>query len=116
MAGWRDRGSSKARERAQLLLDEIGLRERGHHYPSQLSGGEQQRVAIARALIMKPKFIFADEPTGNLDTMNAAKVMEILMRINKQSNTTLVLVTHEPEFSRKADREIYLVDGRISNR
>ncbi|MBV2168744.1 MAG: ATP-binding cassette domain-containing protein [Bdellovibrio sp.] len=81
-----------------------------------MSGGEQQRVAIARALIMQPRYIFADEPTGNLDTRNADIVMQILKRTNKELGTTIALVTHEPDFAAQADREIYLIDGRLADR
>lgn len=101
---------------ARLLLDSFGLKGFEHKRPSQLSGGEQQRVAIARALIMEPKYIFADEPTGNLDTQNGQIVMDILKRANRERNATIVLVTHEPDFAAMAQREIYLVDGRISTR
>lgn len=99
---------------ASDLLSELGVETHGHKYPGQMSGGEQQRIAIARALIMRPKYIFADEPTGNLDTKNAEVVMSILERVNKQFGTTICLVTHDPDFSKRAQREIYLVDGRIS--
>lgn len=98
------------------LLEELGIATQKDKLPSQMSGGEQQRVAIARALILKPKYIFADEPTGNLDTKNAEIVMSILKRENKQNRTTIALVTHDPDFASQADREIYLIDGHISQK
>lgn len=98
---------------ARDLLKRLGIQHHENKYPSQMSGGEQQRVAIARALILKPQYIFADEPTGNLDTENAEIVMEILKEVNRQG-TTICLVTHDPDFSKMAKREIYLVDGRIA--
>ncbi len=101
-------------QRAQALLEEFSLGDKGHRYPSQLSGGEQQRVAIARALMMKPKFIFADEPTGNLDTHNGTIVMNLLKKINLELKTTIVLVTHEPDYAAMAAQQILLVDGRLS--
>lgn len=106
--------SSKV-ERAKELLNELEILDQIHKYPSQMSGGQQQRVAIARALIMEPKYIFADEPTGNLDTYNAAKVMDMLDKINRESKTTIVLVTHDPDFAARAKREILLSDGRVVN-
>ncbi|MCG3163871.1 MAG: Vitamin B12 import ATP-binding protein BtuD [Acidobacteria bacterium] len=106
-------GVSKAGERAQVLLDEVGLRERGHHYPSQLSGGEQQRVAIARAFANEPEILLADEPTGNLDTNNGAHIFDLLINLNRVYNTTLLLVTHDHHLANKADRKISLSGGRI---
>lgn len=100
--------------RAIKLLDDFGIKNKINNLPSQLSGGEQQRVSIARALIMEPRYLFADEPTGNLDSQNASTVMDILIQSNKKG-TTLVLVTHDRDFAALASREIYLVDGRISN-
>ena len=102
-----------ARPRAAALLDEVGLSERGHHYPSQLSGGEQQRVAIARALSNDPPLLLADEPTGNLDSTTGAQVIELLLNVNRQRGTTLVLVTHDPELAAVADVAIALRDGRV---
>ena len=99
--------------RALELLEKFGIPEKANSFPKQMSGGEQQRVAIARALLMKPKYIFADEPTGNLDSHNAINVMETLREVNKSEGTTVLLVTHEPDFSKMADREILLRDGRI---
>lgn len=98
------------------LLDELGIRDQAEKFPGQMSGGQQQRVAIARSLILTPRYIFADEPTGNLDTHNAGVVMDILKRVNKEHGTTICLVTHEPEFAAQAHREIYLIDGRIGHR
>lgn len=102
--------------KAKELLEMMSITNVLNKHPSQMSGGEQQRVAIARALIMSPKYIFADEPTGNLDTTNAQVVMNILKEVNKKNYTTICLVTHEPEYAKMADREIYLVDGRIDRR
>jgi putative ABC transport system ATP-binding protein len=102
-----------ARSRAKALLDEVGLAARGHHYPSQLSGGEQQRVAIARALANDPPILLADEPTGNLDSETGAQVIDLLMRVNREHARTLVLVTHDPALATLADDTIALRDGRI---
>jgi lipoprotein-releasing system ATP-binding protein len=101
------------RDKALAMLREFGIEDKQNHLPSQMSGGEQQRVAIARALIMNPKYIFADEPTGNLDSINGQTVMDLLLRVNQEQRATLVVVTHEPDYARMAQREIYLVDGRI---
>jgi putative ABC transport system ATP-binding protein len=106
-------GIRNARERAQRLLDEVGLHDRGHHYPSQLSGGEQQRVAIARAFSNDPQILLADEPTGNLDSRNGRHVFELLLKLNREHGTTLLLVTHEQSLAKLADRKISLRDGRI---
>jgi len=100
-------------DRAKALLEAVGLGHRLHHYPTQLSGGEQQRVGIARAFISKPTILFADEPTGNLDTETGAQVEEILFNLNKQEGTTLVIVTHDPELAEKCDRTIRLKGGKI---
>jgi putative ABC transport system ATP-binding protein/lipoprotein-releasing system ATP-binding protein len=97
---------------ARELLSKLGIAHNENKLPGQMSGGEQQRVAIARALILKPKYIFADEPTGNLDTENANVVMEMLKQVNREG-TTVCLVTHDNEFAAMAGREIFLVDGRI---
>lgn len=104
------------RDSALALFAELGIAEQTHKFPGQMSGGQQQRVAIARALVLSPRYIFADEPTGNLDTYNAGLVMKILRRVNKENGTTICLVTHEPDFAAMADREIYLIDGRIAHR
>jgi putative ABC transport system ATP-binding protein len=106
-------GRAGARARARALLDEVGLAARGHHYPSQLSGGEQQRVAIARALANDPPILLADEPTGNLDTATGAQVIDLLMRVNRERARTLVLVTHDQALATLADDTIALRDGRI---
>ena len=102
-----------ARARAEALIADVGLSDRGHHYPSQLSGGEQQRVAIARALANDPAVLLADEPTGNLDSATGRQVIEILLEVNRRRGTTLVLVTHDPALARMADMSIQLRDGRI---
>jgi putative ABC transport system ATP-binding protein len=102
-----------APQRARSLLDEVGLTERGHHYPSQLSGGEQQRVAIARALANDPPILLADEPTGNLDSATGHHIIELLLSINRSRTTTLVLVTHDPELAAVAGVSVALRDGRI---
>ena len=99
--------------RARKLLEEVGLTGRAHHYPSQLSGGEQQRVALARALANDPPIVLADEPTGNLDTTNGRHIMEILKNIHQTRKTTLVLVTHDAELAAVADARITLRDGRV---
>jgi putative ABC transport system ATP-binding protein len=106
-------GAPGAAARARSLLDEVGLSERGHHYPSQLSGGEQQRVAIARALANDPPILLADEPTGNLDSTTGRHIIELLLSINRSRGTTLVLVTHDPELAAVADVSVALRDGRI---
>ena len=106
-------GVRQAAQRARALLSEVGLGERVHHYPSQLSGGEQQRVAIARALANQPPILLADEPTGNLDTTTGQQIIELLLSINRDRGTTLVLVTHDPDLARVADMSIALRDGRV---
>ena len=106
-------GYPDAARRAKTLLEEVGLTGRGHHYPSQLSGGEQQRVAIARALANDPPILLADEPTGNLDSATGHQVVELLLAINRTRGTTLVLVTHDPELAAVADTTIALRDGRV---
>jgi putative ABC transport system ATP-binding protein len=103
----------EARGRAQELLERVGLADRGHHYPAQLSGGEQQRVAVARAFAHRPKILFADEPTGNLDAANGANVIGLLSELNRELATTLVLVTHDPDLARRAQRVIRLHDGAV---
>lgn len=100
-------------EYAKTLLTTFNLKEKFDRFPGQLSGGEQQRVAIARALIMKPKYIFADEPTGNLDSSNGEIVMDIFRKVNKEERTTIVFVTHDEEFAKMADRQIKLADGQL---
>jgi putative ABC transport system ATP-binding protein len=107
------RGERNVESKAKALLDRVGLGARLHHYPSQLSGGEQQRVAIARAFITEPKILFADEPTGNLDEENARQVVDILFGINGESKTTLILITHNPELARQADRILEMKGGKV---
>lgn len=102
-----------AGERATQLLADVGLSERGHHYPSQLSGGEQQRVALARAFGPRPAVLFADEPTGNLDRETGAQALELLLRLREEQGTTLILVTHDPAIADRANHRIDLVGGRI---
>jgi len=109
-------GVADARRRAEALLDEVGLTGRAHHYPSQLSGGEQQRVALARALANDPPLVLADEPTGNLDTANGRHIMELLRTIHSARQTTVVLVTHDAELASMADARIVLRDGRVMER
>src|SRR5574341_730122 len=106
-------GVPRASKRAQALLDEVGLHDRGHHYPSQLSGGEQQRVAIARAFANDPQILLADEPTGNLDSRNGEHIFELLVKLNRERDTTLLLVTHDHHLADLADRKISLRDGMI---
>jgi putative ABC transport system ATP-binding protein len=106
-------GVVDAAERARALLEEVGLTGRAHHYPSQLSGGEQQRVALARALANNPPIVLADEPTGNLDSNNGRHIMELLKSIHQARGTTLVLVTHDAELASQADTRLVLRDGRV---
>ena len=108
------KGDDKARDKAKQLLQRVGLEERWHHYPNQLSGGEQQRVAIARAFATQAKILFADEPTGNLDTATGQKVVELLFELNREFSTTLVLVTHDERFAQRCNRVIKLVAGKIA--
>ncbi len=107
------RGERNVAARARELLTRVGLGDRTHHFPSQLSGGEQQRVAIARAFVNRPKVLFADEPTGNLDTVTGARIVELLEAINRESGTTIVLVTHDLALARHARRMIRLSDGAV---
>jgi putative ABC transport system ATP-binding protein len=108
-------GRRDASPRARQLLAEVGLTERAHHYPSQLSGGEQQRIAIARALANDPAIVLADEPTGNLDSATGRHIMELLVNVHRTRQTTLVLVTHDAELSSLADTRLVLRDGRPVN-
>lgn len=100
--------------KAKDLLSRVGLRDRIHHYPTQLSGGEQQRVAMARAFITEPKILFADEPTGNLDEENADHIKELLFTMNKEQNTTLVLVTHNLELAQRTQRILKMRGGKLA--
>ena len=102
-----------AKPRAEYLLESVGLIDRRTHYPTQLSGGEQQRVALARAFMMKPAVLFADEPTGNLDSSNGQHVLELLLRLNTVEGATLILVTHDQALAAHADRHIFLADGKV---
>ena len=106
-------GDKQARERATEFLQKVGLAERLSHYPKQLSGGEQQRVAIARAFACQPKILFADEPTGNLDQGTGLKVSDLLFDLNEQSDTTLILVTHEQRLAQRCQQTIKIDDGRL---
>jgi putative ABC transport system ATP-binding protein len=111
LTGW----NGDLERRADELLDRVGLSNRGHHYPIQLSGGEQQRVALARAFITRPPILMADEPTGNLDSVNGAHILELLLRLNHEENTTLVLVTHDSPVASNAGRIITLRDGAVQS-
>jgi putative ABC transport system ATP-binding protein len=102
-----------AAARAAELLEQVGLSPRAQHYPAQLSGGEQQRVAIARAFACRPPVLLADEPTGNLDSQTGAQIIGLLQRLHREEQATLVLVTHDPEIARAAQRTIQLLDGRV---
>ncbi|RUO61393.1 ATP-binding cassette domain-containing protein [Pseudidiomarina marina] len=107
-------GHKNAEQQARELLTKVGLGERLKHYPNQLSGGEQQRVAIARAFIGTPKILFADEPTGNLDATTGHKVEDLLFEMNKESGTTLVMVTHDPELAKRCQRILKMDAGRLT--
>jgi putative ABC transport system ATP-binding protein len=106
-------GHSQPREAALAELEAVGLEHRPHHYPNQLSGGEQQRVAIARAFAPRPRILFADEPTGNLDGSTGAKISELLFTMKREYGTTLVLVTHDPTLTQYCDRTLTLDNGRL---
>lgn len=105
----------KQKDYAESLLDQFGLKDKLNRLPRQLSGGEQQRVAIARSLILEPEYLFADEPTGSLDSANSETVMSIIRRENSEKGTTVVMVTHDPDFAMQAGRQIRLVDGHIAD-
>ena len=107
------RGEKNIKARALDLLDKVGLTDRGHHYPAQLSGGEQQRVSLARAFSNQPKILFADEPTGNLDAETAEKVVKLIFDLNKEAGTTLVLVTHDLELASKTQRILRIKGGKL---
>jgi len=109
-------GIADAGQRARALLEEVGLTGRSHHYPSQLSGGEQQRVALARALANNPPIVLADEPTGNLDTATGRHIMELLREIHRTRGTTMVLVTHDADVAAAADSRLIFRDGRVVER
>jgi len=106
------RGEKNIKRRALELLDKVGLAERGHHYPAQLSGGEQQRVSLARAFSNNPKILFADEPTGNLDAETSEKIVNLIFELNKEAGTTLVLVTHDMDLASRTGRIIRIKGGR----
>jgi putative ABC transport system ATP-binding protein len=104
---------SERRKEAIAALTSVGLAHRANHDPSQLSGGQQQRVAIARALVGSPRVMLADEPTGNLDTKRSVEIMEVLQKLNRDAGLTIVMVTHEADMAKFADRLIWMVDGKI---
>jgi len=106
-------GHEKARDAARELIGKVGLEKRGSHYPAQLSGGEKQRVAIARAFATKPAVLFADEPTGNLDTRTGGRIMDLMFELNRNSSTTLILVTHDAGLAERCDRVLALDAGRL---
>ncbi len=108
-------GTPNALARARALLDDVGLGDRGHHYPVQLSGGEQQRAALARAVALEPGLLLADEPTGNLDSATGTRIIELLLELKRRRGATLVLVTHDEALARHADRVVTLRDGRVKN-
>lgn len=109
------KGNTQAKKEAQQLLERVGLEKRLRHYPKQLSGGEQQRVAIARAFASHPKILFADEPTGNLDTLTGEHISNLLFELNHEQATTLVLVTHEERLAKRCHRQIQIEAGKIAN-
>ncbi|MDF7817684.1 ABC transporter ATP-binding protein [Runella sp. MFBS21] len=109
------RGEKNVKSRALDLLDKVGLADRGHHYPTQLSGGEQQRVSLARAFSNQPQILFADEPTGNLDAETSEKVEKLLFDLNKEAGTTLVLVTHNLELAAKTQRIVRIKGGKVAS-
>jgi putative ABC transport system ATP-binding protein len=106
-------GQKNARQQAEQFLERVGLAHRLHHYPQQLSGGEQQRVAIARAFASQPRILFADEPTGNLDSATGAKIIDLLFELNREQGTTLILITHEERLAARCERRIELAAGEI---
>jgi len=106
-------GVKDARQRAEVSLQQVGLSARAHHVPKHLSGGEQQRVALARAFVTKPKILFADEPTGNLDAATGAQVIELMLELNRAQGTTLVLVTHDENLARRCGKQLRLAAGQV---
>ncbi len=106
-------GHPQARSRSLITLEQVGLAERVHHYPNQLSGGEQQRVAIARAFALEPELLFADEPTGNLDQATGRQITDLLFNIREETDTTLILVTHDAELAERCNRQLHLDNGRM---
>jgi putative ABC transport system ATP-binding protein len=108
-------GGAEPSARARKVLGEVGLAERLGHYPRQLSGGEQQRVAVARAFVTEPRLLFADEPTGNLDSATGEQVIELLFKMNRERGTTLVLVTHDPDLAKRCDRRLHIAAGELTH-
>lgn len=106
-------GLKDAKSRAKKLLSDVELQNRGHHYPTELSGGEQQRIAIARAFANQPKILLADEPTGNLDSRSGSHIFDLMTDMHRQNNVTLILVTHDQNLADKAQRQIVLKDGKV---
>ena len=106
-------GLKDAKSRAEQLLSDVDLKNRGHHYPTELSGGEQQRIAIARAFANQPKILLADEPTGNLDSKNGNHIFDLMTELHDQNNVSLVLVTHDQNLADRAERQVILKDGRV---
>ena len=109
------KGEQNWKQKALDALSIVGLKERAEHFPSQLSGGEQQRVAIARAFVTNPKIILADEPTGNLDSENGKKVMDLLFSMNTKYKTTLILITHDQKVAKRCKKHIHILDGKLVN-
>jgi putative ABC transport system ATP-binding protein len=107
------RGEKNIKQKALELLDKVGLADRGHHYPAQLSGGEQQRVSLARAFSNRPRILFADEPTGNLDAETSEKIVKLIFDLNREAGTTLILVTHDLDLASKTGRIIRLKGGKV---
>ena len=107
------RGEKNAKPKSLALLEKVGLKDRGHHYPAQLSGGEQQRVALARAFSNTPAILFADEPTGNLDAETSDTIEDLMFELNREAGTTLVIVTHNPELAARTQRTIRLKGGMV---